>query len=349
MKMIKMRAVIFHEHGGLDKLQYVEDFPIPEIGPDDVLLNVKAAALNHLDIFTREGMPGLTLKLPHVPGSDMSGIIADIGKNVTFLEKGDRVAINPGIWDNTCEFCLQGEHSLCTNFHILGEHLPGGYAEYSRVPARNCVKLPDHISFQKAAAGSLAYLTAWRMLMTQAKARPTDDILIIGAGGGVSSAAIQIAKLVGARVIATTSTEKKMEEAKKIGADIVINYKTDPDWSKTVYTLTKKRGVDIVIDNIGAATWENSLRTLRKGGCLVTCGATTGGIVKTNINMIFWRQLQIFGSTMATQHEFLQVMKLIFEGKLDPTISKEFPLAQARNAQEYLFKMEQFGKVVLNI
>ena len=344
-----MRAVIFYEHGGSDKLQYVEDFPIPEIGPDDVLLNVKAAALNHLDIFTREGMPGINLKLPHIPGSDMSGIIADVGKIVQSLVKGDRVAINPGIWDNACEFCLQGEHSLCTNFQILGEHLSGGYAEYARIPARNCVKLPDNIGFQKAAAGSLAYLTAWRMLMTQAKVHPTDEVLILGAGGGVSSAAIQIAKLAGAKVIATTSTETKVEEAKKIGADIVINYKTDPDWYKTVYTLTKKRGVDIVIDNVGAATWENSLKTLRKGGRLVTCGATTGNTGKTNINLVFWKQLQIFGSTMASQYEFLQVMKMVFEKKLDPKISKEFPLSQARDAQEYLSKMEQFGKDVLNI
>ncbi|MFW9927878.1 MAG: zinc-binding dehydrogenase [Candidatus Thorarchaeota archaeon] len=344
-----MKAVVFYEHGGFDKLQYIEDFPKPVINNDEVLIRVNYCSLNHLDLFVRQGLPSLKLDLPHVPGSDVAGVITEKGSNVTEFNIGDGIVINPGFWDGTCGFCLKGEHSLCESFKIIGEHLPGGYAEYVKVPARNCLKIPDGFPHSLAAAGALVYLTAWRMLKTQANLQENEDILIIGAGGGVASAAIQIAKYLGARVLTTTSSDIKMEEAKKIGADIVLNYKIDPDWWKKVYQLTNKKGVDVVLDNVGAATWESSLRSLKNGGRLVTCGATTGPIGKTNISLLFWKQLKILGSTMSTQKEFIEVMNLIFTGKLTPVISKEFPLKDARSAQEYLANMEQFGKVILKI
>lgn len=344
-----MRAVVFYEHGGPENLKYVEDFPVPNINSDEVLIRVRSCALNHLDLFARGGLPGLKLPLPHILGSDISGTVEEIGKNVSEVSVGDRVVVNPGIWDGTCEYCLKGEHSLCKTFQILGEHIPGGYAEFSKIPARNCLKLPDDFPFNKAAAGSLVYLTAWRMLNTQAKLKHGEDILILGAGGGVSTAAIQIAKYLGANVITTTSSEAKMKEALKIGADKVFNYKSDPDWAKKIYNYTEKKGVDVVLDSVGASTWKNSLRSLKNGGRLVTCGATTGPIGETDIRLVFWKQIHIIGSTMATHEEFKQVMDLIFEGKLNPVISKEFPLREASNAHKYLENMEQFGKILLKI
>ena len=345
-----MRAVVFYEHGGLDKLVFEPDFPVPEIGSEDVLINVKACALNHLDLFVREGLPGLKLQLPHVPGSDIAGVISKVGENVDRddLKVGSRVVINPGLWCGNCEFCQVGQHSLCRRFRLIGEHVSGGYAEYAKVPAKNCLVLPDTISFEKAAAASLVFLTAWRMLKTQAQLKSEEDILILGAGGGVSSAAIQIAKYLGARVLATTSSEFKIKEAEKLGADKVFNY-NESDWPKQVYLFTQKKGVDVVLDNVGEATWETSIRSLKKGGRLVTCGATSGPYGKTDIRQVFWKQIKIIGSTMSTHEEFKEVMKLIFEGKLNPVISKIFPLEKAKEAQKYLMEKQQFGKVVLQI
>ncbi|MHA2277855.1 MAG: zinc-binding dehydrogenase [Candidatus Kariarchaeaceae archaeon] len=344
-----MRAAVFYEHGGPENLKYVEDFPEPSINPDEVLIKVNSCALNHLDLFVRAGLPGLNLPLPHVLGSDVSGTIEKVGENVSSVSVGNRVVVNPGIWDGTCEFCLKGEHSLCKKFHILGEHIPGGYAEFIKINACNCLILPENFPFNKAAAGSLVFLTAWRMLKTQAKLKVGEDILILGAGGGVSTAAIQIAKYLGANVIATTSSEFKMNEATKLGADKVFNYKSDSEWPKSVYKYTEKKGVDVVLDSVGSATWKYSLRSLKNGGRLVTCGATTGPAGETDIRLVFWRQIHIIGSTMATHEEFKEVMNLIFEGKLNPIISKEFPLSEASKAHEYLANMEQFGKVVLKI
>ena len=288
--------------------------------------------------------------MPHILGSDFAGTVAAVGENVSHYAIGDRVGVNPGIWDGTCEFCLSGEAGpLCNNFKILGEHLPGGYAEFAAVPARNLIKLPGNFGFKESAASSLVFLTAWRMLKTQVALKKNETILIIGAGGGVSSAAIQIAKHLGATVLATTSSNIKMEQTRTLGADKVYNYKENADWAKNVYLDTKKRGVDVVLDSIGASTWEQSLRSLRNGGRLVTCGATSGPIGNTNISLVFWRQLRIIGSTMATHSEFTEVMNLIFKGVLRPVISKEFPLQEAANAHQYLSRMERFGKIVLKI
>jgi len=343
-----MKAVVFYEHGDLSKLQYEENISIPEYGPDEVLIRVKACALNHLDLFTREGIPGLILSMPHIPGSDIAGIIEAVGINVTKWTVGTRVVVNPGIWDNTCEYCKRGEHSMCKNFRILGEHLSGGYAEFVTVPARNILELPENITFEIAAAANLSLLTAFRLVVKRGRIKKGETIAVIGAGGGVSAFAIQLAKLAGAIVYATTSSESKMEKTKELGADYVINYREDDNWWKTIYKMNKKRGVDMVVDSVGEATWDKSLLLLKKGGRLVTCGATTGSKGKTNINLIFWNQLEIIGSTMASHSEFIEALQILFSGKIKIPITM-FPLKEAAAAQEYMIKAQQFGKIVLKI
>lgn len=344
-----MKAVIFHEHGGLDKLKYVEDFPVPKLASSDqVLIRVKACALNHLDIFTREGFSGLKLKMPHIPGSDVAGIIEEIGTDVKNWAVGDRVVINPGMWCNECEQCLAGEHSLCKRFHLIGEHVPGGYAEFLNVPSRNLLKLPNEISFEDAAGAALSLLTSYRMIIKRGRLREGETVLIIGGTGGVSIFSIQLAKLNGAKVWATTSSEEKKEKLLSLGVDKVFNYSKDLEWYKSVYIETGKRGVDMVVDSVGEATWDKSLRTLVKGGRLVTCGATTGPKGKTNINLIFWNQLEIIGSTMSSQSEFIEAMKLLFEHKIKVP-KTTFPLKDAVKAQELMVNKQHFGKIVLII
>ena len=342
-----MRAMVFYRHGGPDVLE-LADVPKPQVGPDDVLVRVRAVALNHLDIFVREGLPGLNLTMPFILGSDIAGDIAELGQNVRGLAVGQRVAVNPGLSDNTCEFCLAGEHSLCPNFKILGEHVPGGYAEYARVPALNVLPLPGHVSYEDAAAAALVFLTAWRALITQARLRPGETVLILGAGGGVATAAIQVAKLAGAYVYAVSGYEDKLERARALGADEGINYRT-MDFSREAFQRTGKRGVDVVLENVGEATWKGSLRAVRKGGRIVTYGATSGPIGETDIRLVFWKQLHIIGATMASQSEFREVMRLVFAGKLRPVIDRVLPLEQARQAQEALASQEQFGKIVLRV
>lgn len=342
-----MKAVAIYEHGGVDKLQLV-DLPKPEPGPDDVIINVKAVALNRLDIWVREGLPGLKLVMPFTLGSDAAGVIDSVGSNVSQFKPGQRVTINPGWWDTTCEFCARGEHSLCVNFKIYGEHLPGGYAEFLRVPQRNVLPIPDAFDFVEICAAPLAYLTAWRALVTRGRLRAGEDVVILGAGSGVSTAAIQIAKYAGARVFATSHSDDKLKRAQELGADVLINYATS-EWEKEVFRITNKRGADVVLDAIGDATWLKSLRALRKGGRLVTYGATTGPNPAEEIRLIFWKQLEIIGTTMANQGEFLDVMKLVFEGKLKSVVDVVMPLERAAEAHERLAKNEQFGKIVLTV
>ncbi|OGS51512.1 MAG: alcohol dehydrogenase [Euryarchaeota archaeon RBG_16_68_12] len=343
-----MKAVIFRTHGGPEVLEPVADFPEPALGPEDVLVRVRAAALNHLDLTVRQGIPTLKLPLPHILGSDVAGEVARIGDDAGGFEVGERVAVNPGLSCGECEFCVAGDESMCVDFKILGEHVNGGYAEYVAVPARNLARLPTEFPWEAAAAAPLVFLTAWRMLITRAKVRPGEDVLVLGAGSGVSTAAIQIAKLAGCTVFATSSSDEKLRRAKEIGADVLINYKAVP-WSKAVWELTGKRGVDVVVDHVGAATFKDSLRSLRKGGRLVTPGATTGAVTEIDLRYVFWRQLGILGSTMASQREFEEVMKLVFMGRLKPVVDTVFPLEEARKAHEYLERGEQFGKVVLRV
>lgn len=345
-----MKATVFHEHGPPDVLKY-EDFPDPEVGPNQVLIDVKAVALNHLDLFTRRGFPGLKLEMPHILGSDLSGVIKEIGDNITGeFETGQRVIIDPGRSCGVCEYCIRGEESLCAQYGIIGEHYRGGYADFFSVDARNIIPIPEYsgLDFNEAAAAPLTFMTAWRMLMSKARIKPGDDVLIIGIGGGVALAALQIAKLAGARVIVTSSSDEKLGKALELGASIGINYRNNPDFHKEVFALTNRRGVDIVVDSVGEATWEKSLRSLTKGGRLVTCGATTGPNVNTNVNLVFWKQLEILGSTMGSRSELRDVIKLVWTGQLKPVVDRTFPLSEAKQAHEILEKGEQFGKLVLN-
>jgi NADPH2:quinone reductase len=345
-----MKATVFHEHGSPEVLKY-EDFPDPEVGPNQVLVDIKAVALNHLDLFVRRGIPGLKLEMPHILGSDISGVIKETGSNVTEdFQTGQNVIIDPGSSCGVCEYCVRGEESLCASYGIIGEHYRGGYADFISVDVQNVIQIPDHseLDFNQAAAAPLTFMTAWRMLMPKARVKPGDDVLIIGIGGGVALAALQIAKLAGARVLVTSSSDQKLEKAFELGASIGINYNNNPDFHKEIYALTNRRGVDVVVDSVGEVTWEKSLRSLTKGGRLVTCGATSGPTANTNVNLVFWKQLEILGSTMASRSELRDVLKLVWNGQLKPVVDRVIPLSKAKDAHEILEKGEQFGKLVLN-
>lgn len=344
-----MKAVYFSKHGKLDEIRIGEVDNL-SISSNEVLIETHFAALNHLDIFVINGWSGLNLKMPHVIGADGSGVVKDIGSEVTTVNVGDRVTINPGISCGKCDFCLSGRQVFCKNFSIKGEHEWGTFAEYFKIPEINVLKVPTAFLLDKAAAAPLTFLTAYRMLTTLGKVKQGDNVFIHGAGGGVSSAAIQIAKHFGAKVIATTSTPEKIAKTRELGADYIINYKETTDYIKYVYTeLTERQGIDIVIDSIGNATLNTSIRLLKPGGQLITCGATSGSVTEIKIANIFWKHLEIKGSTMGNQGEFRNVMKLVFEGKINPIIDKIFPFHQAEEAEIYLNKANQFGKVLLAI
>lgn len=345
----EVKATIFEEHGAPDVLQYV-DLPKPEIRPDQVLVQVKAVALNHLDLFVRAGIPGLKLEMPHILGSDISGVIVEKGDQApSELEVGQRVVIDPGVSCGTCEFCVAGEESLCSTYGILGEHYRGGYADFIALDGHSVIPIPkrSELDFVQAAAVPLTFMTAWRLMVTKGKVKPGDDVLILGIGGGVALAALQISKVSGARVIVTSSSDQKLEKARILGADAGINYQEISDWYKEVYKITNRRGVDIVLDSVGEATWSKSLRSLRKGGKLVTCGATSGPNAVTNVNLLFWKQLEILGSTMGSRAELREVLRLIWDKKLAPIVDRVFPLSEAKTAHELLAKGDQFGKIVL--
>jgi len=340
-----MKALAFNEHGGLEKLKY-QDVPDPTIGPGEVLVKVRACALNHLDLFVREGLPGLKVPLPFWSGCDIAGDIVEVGEGVLTARVGERVAVNPNLTCGRCEYCIRGEDSLCVSYGILGEHTYGGLAEYVKVDGRNVVELPEAISYEAVAAFILVNMTAWRMLVSRAKLRAGEDLLILGVGGGVSSAAVQIGKLCGARVWVTSSSDEKLERAKTLGADECINY-TKEDWARVVYEKTGKRGLDVVLENVGAATWKGTLRVLAKGGRLVTCGATSGPVGETDIRVVFWKQLSIIGSTMANRREFNEVMTQLFRGTLKPVVDRVYPLKHGAEAERILAEGRQFGKLVL--
>jgi len=341
-----MKALAFHEFGGPDKLKY-EDVPDPTIKPNEVLVRVRACALNHLDLFVREGIPALKTPLPFWTGCDIAGEVAEVGAEVPGVKVGTRVAVNPNLTCGRCEFCAQGEDSLCVRYGILGEHAPGGLADYVAVRGDNVLPLPASVSFEAAASFVLTNMTAWRMVVTQGQVRPGQDVLVIGVGGGVSSTAVQIARLCGARVIVTSSDDAKLEKAKALGAEVGINYKKNPDWAKQVFEATAKRGVDVVIENVGAATWKDSIRTLKGGGRLVTCGSTSGPVGETIIPLVFWKQVHLIGSTMANRKEFHDVMGQFFAGRLKAIIDEVVPLKDGAAAQQRLAEGKQFGKIVL--
>lgn len=338
-----MKAVIFHQFGGLEVLRY-EEAPKPKIGPQEVLVRVKACALNHLDIWVRQGRPGVLL--PHIAGSDVAGEVAEVGSAVEGVALGQRVLVNPALSCGRCEFCLAGEDSICLRFNILGWQQDGGYAEYVRVPALNVVPTPEGLSDEEAAAFPLTFLTSWHMLITRARLKVGETVLVHAAGSGIGSAAVQIARLTGARVIATAGSQEKLRKAKELGADEVINY-NETDFSQEVLKLTRKRGVDVVFEHVGPATFEGSLKSLARGGRLVTCGATTGPIASFSISDLYLRQHSIIGSVMGTRREFQEVVRLVGERKLRPVIDSVFPLADAAEAQRRMLERNHFGKLIL--
>ncbi|MCS7179059.1 MAG: zinc-binding dehydrogenase [Anaerolineae bacterium] len=341
-----MKALCFHEHGELDVLRY-EDVPDPQPGPGQVLVRVRACALNHLDIWVRRGWPGLKLPMPHWCGADVAGEIVAMGEGVSGWKVGQRVVVDPGISTAEDEYTRRGEDSVSPGYVILGEQVRGGQAEYVAVPASNLMAIPDGWDFPQAAAPILVSLTAWRMLIHRACLRAGESVLIIGAGGGVNSMAIQIAKLAGATVYALTSTEEKMARAKELGADVVLNYREDPDWPKTLYKLTDRRGVDVVVDNVGRATLAQSMRAVARGGRIVIVGNTSGPDAQIDIRFIFGKQISLIGSTMGSHQDFRDVMALVWAGKLKPVVDRVMPLSEGKRAFERMERGEQFGKIVL--
>ena len=344
-----MRALIISRHGGLEQLEFRDDLPVPALrSRGDVRIRVDAAALNHLDLFTLGGLPGVTITPPWIMGADATGVIDVVGEGVTSVRPGDRVIVNPGISDRSCEYCLDGEHPLCVNFKLLGEHLPGSFAEYLVVPATNVRPIPAGIPVEAAAAFPLATLTAWRMVVTRARVRPGDDVLIWGIGGGVALAALQICKQIGARAWVTSSSDDKLARARALGADETINHRTH-DVAKEVRARTAKRGVTVVIDSVGQATWQRSLGALGRRGRLVTCGGTSGAMVETDVRRLFWNQWSLLGSTMGNDAEFDAIAAELGAGRLLPPVDSVFPLEQGRDAFARMERGEQYGKIVLRI
>lgn len=343
-----MQAVIIEAHGGIDQLRYVEDLPIPDVGAGQVRVRVRAAALNRLDIWVRNGWEGIKLPLPHILGADAAGEVDAIAPDVSGLQVGDRVVINPGVACGQCDLCLSGQDNLCADFGILGEDMSGTYAEYIVVPARNILKMPDHVSFAEAAAASLVYLTAWHSLITRGGLTAGETVLVVGAGGGVNSASIQIAKLAGARVIVVGSSAPKLEQAKALGADEVVD-RSREDWSRAVYKLTQRHGADIVIDNVGQETLFGSIRAVRRGGRILIVGNTSGPHAQVDLRYIFSKHISLIGSTMAPHADFVKAMHLVFNNQLKPVIGASYPLREAQRAHEALEQGEVFGKIVLEV
>ncbi|MGE5325795.1 MAG: zinc-binding dehydrogenase [Deltaproteobacteria bacterium] len=341
-----MKAVRFHQHGGPEVLKY-EDAPAPKIQANEVLVKVKACALNHLDLWLRMGVRAWTLPMPHIVGSDISGEVAGIGALVTRLKPGDRVLLSPGISCGQCEMCFKGLDSACRGFTIFGLMVDGGYAEYVKSPETNAIPIPGDLSFDEAAAVPLVFVTAWHMLFTRAQLKPGEDVLVIGAGSGVGSAAIQIAKYAGARVIATAGADWKLEKARALGADEVINH-TGQSIADEVKRLTAKRGVDVIVDHVGAAVWEACFDSLATYGRFVTCGTTTGAELKLNAQILYGRQRTILGSFMGGKGELMDALKLIGARKLKAVIDSSFPLEEAAAAQKKMESREFFGKILLH-
>jgi len=349
-----VRAFVLTGHGDLSRLT-LADVPAPEVrGPLDVRIRLRAAALNHLDLWTVRGLPGLSLQFPHVLGGDGAGIVESVGNGVTRVKPGDAVLFNPGLSCYRCEYCHAGEHSLCVDYRLLGEHVAGTLAEYIVMPEPNVFPIPTPpaphapITFPEAAAFSLVTLTAWRMVMTRARVRPGETVLVWGIGGGLANTAMRVAKLAGAFVIATSSSAVKLARAKELGADVTLDH-TAVDVAREVRALTGRRGADVVIEHVGEATWEQSLRALGRGGRVVTCGGTTGPMVTVDVRRLFWYQWDILGSTMGSAEEYRTVVQLLGQGHLRPLVDSVVPLVDARRAFERLSAGDQMGKVVVEI
>ena len=341
-----MKAVIFRQHGGPEVLEYT-DVPEPQIRANEVLVAVKACALNHLDIWARGGLRGIEIPLPHILGNDVAGVVKQVGELVTWVKAGDEVMVQPGVSCGHCEACLSGNDNFCRDYDIIGYRRDGGYAEFVAVPGVNIVPKPSQLSWEDAAALPLVTVTAWHMLVTRARVEPGETVLVHAAGSGVGSIAIQVAKLRGARVLTTASSDEKLAHAREIGADETINY-TNSDWPKEVRRLTDRKGVDVVVEHTGAATWPGSIASLKPNGRLVTCGATSGYDAQTDLRQVFYRHLNILGSFMGSKAELLEAMKFVEQRKIRAVVDRVLPLSEARQAHELIENRAQFGKIVLS-
>ena len=342
-----MKAVRFHEFGGPEKLQF-EEVPNPKIGPTEVLVRVRACALNHLDIWARGGTRRERVPLPHISGSDISGEVAEVGSLVIEHSNAEKVLIVPGISCGICDYCSNGWDSLCESYKIIGYETQGGYAEYVAVPGTNILPIPDKLSFEQAASVPLVFLTAWHMLVTRARLEPGETVLVWAAGSGVGCAAVQVAKLLNAKVIATVGSETKRDKARKLGADFVLNHHTQNIPSE-IKRVTNGRKVNVVFDHIGEATWEKSMKSMAAAGRLVNCGVTSGGKAEIDIRYVFVKQFSLMGSFMGGRGELLKVLGFFEDGKLKPVVDSIFPLVEAAKAQVKMEKSEHFGKIVLKV
>jgi len=344
-----VRGLTISAHGGLDRIELRDDLPVPEPSHEtDVRVRIRAAAINHLDLFVIGGLPNVHISPPWVLGSDGMGVVDSVGSAVTSVSPGNTVLINPGISDRTCHYCLTGDQPLCLNYAILGEQRPGTLAEFIVVPEVNVARIPATSDEAEAAAFTLATLTAWRMLVTRADLQPGEHVLIWGIGGGVALACLQIAKLIGAHVTVTSSSDDKLARARDLGADDTINY-VGLDVGREMRRRTQKRGVNVVVDTVGEATWSQSLGALGKKGRLVTCGGTSGPMVTTDVRRLFWNQWSILGSTMGSESEFQAIVAHFNAGRLRPPVDSVYPLAEGREAFERMQNGEQFGKLVVRV
>ena len=341
-----MKAVVFNEHGGVEKLTYT-DVEKPSISPYEVLVKVKACAINHLDIWARQGL-GIEIPMPHISGSDIVGEIAEVGMEVKNFRPGDKVLIGPGVRCRKCVYCITNNDSMCSGFKIIGLQVQGGYAEFAKAHVDNIIPISNKFSFEEWAAIPLVFVTAWHMLITRGQLKPGENVLIHAAGSGIGSAAIQIARLAGARVITTARGNEKLEKAKQIGADEVIDYSKD-DYKERVMYLTNNKGVDLIFEHIGQDTWEKNLQCLSKGGRMVVCGATSGPKVTMEIRALFMKQHAIIGCYMGSKKELFDVLNLVELGRLKPVIDTVFPLKEAAAAQQRMLDRKNMGKIVLKI
>jgi NADPH:quinone reductase-like Zn-dependent oxidoreductase len=343
-----LKAVRMHRHGGVDQL-FFEDAEEPRCdGAAQAIVKLSAAAVNHIDIWNRLGLTGARITMPHILGADGAGVVVDVSQGVEHVRVGDRVCLYPPTGCGQCEFCLSDRDFMCFRLRVLGERLPGTYAQYVKLPAQNCFPIPTGYSFEQAAAFPLVFITLWRMLITNARLQPGETILILGIGGGVSSASLQVAKTIGARVIVTSGSNEKLERARDLGADFGIHHGSK-DFVQEVQALTAGRGVDVVLDSIGGEFWRKSLAALARGGRLVTCGATAGGEPIDDIAAISSKELKIYGSTLGSREEFTQVINFLNSAKIKPVIDSIFPLENTAGAQLHLENARQFGKIVLQI
>lgn len=343
-----MRAVRIHTFGGPEVLKCEDDVPEPELKPDQVLIRVRYCALNHLDIWVRQGIPGLDITLPHILGSDIAGEVIRVGPACKRVKPAMRVVAAPAVSCRQCKYCLQGDDNLCADYRILGAGPPGGYAEYIALPEWAVIPVPENFDLKKAAAAPLVFLTAYHMLFRKAELRPGETVLVVGASSGVGQAAVQLARWYHCKVIATAGGSEKVAKAKNLGADYAIDHTTE-DIAQRVKEITGGRGVDVVFEHVGAATWEASLKSLAQAGRLVTCGATTGAVVTLELRHLFVKQQRILGSFMGTLGDLLNVLELVFQGAVDPVIDSVFPLAQAAEAHRRMEQRQHFGKILLEV